>query len=164
MFEQGWKSGLPHTVCGSGSLPENTVGARMAIPRWVRQYGIRTVVDAGAGDMKWKAGMTLDAEYRAFDYVPRAEGVTQIDVVTEALPKCDLIICRLVLNHVGQNHALRALDLFRKSGKYLAATQFDVPREKGRYDLREWLGPYLEAVPDGGDDDCMIALWELNDG
>ena len=158
-----WKSGLPFTVCGAGSLPGNTATARRVLPEWCKKYGLHIVNDAGAGDMMWRKGMVWDVTYRPFDLSPVNETVTKIDITEEAMPACDLILCRWVLNHVGINHAKRAVALFPQSGRYLAATQYDIEMPKGRYDLRKWLGPPLESVPDGGDNGSALALWHLHD-
>jgi hypothetical protein len=161
-FRRGWTAGLPLTPCGSGSLPENTVNARSALARWCGQYGLQTVNDAGAGDLCWLQGLRFGTEYRAFDLVPRHPDVLPLDISTEAMPSCDLIVCRWVLNHLDPERVDSALSLFRQSGGYLAATQFDGGRRcLGHLDLRPALGPYLDAVPDAGVDGCTLALWRL---
>lgn len=161
-FRRGWQAGLPHTPCGSGSLPENTAEARAALFRWCAEYGLRTVNDAGAGDLFWLSGAKIGDEYRAFDLIPRHPDVRALDVSAQVMPPCDLIICRWVLNHLDAERIDRALGLFRQSGRYLAATQFDGgKRNTGHLDLREQLGPYLDAIGDAGVKDCRLALWRL---
>jgi hypothetical protein len=163
-MHKGWRSGRPFTNCGSGSLPENTSNVREALPRWCATYGIGTVNDAGAGDMRWMDGMEWAVDYRAFDLIPLAPIVTPLDITTDTMPPCDLIVCRLVLNHLDAGRVEMALERFRASGKYLAATQFDNPRphpQTAWLDLRLTLGAPLDSVPDIGVSGCTFALWRL---
>lgn len=162
----GWRGGEPFTVCGNGSLPQSTANARQALPRWSAKYGVQSVVDAGAGDMQWMIGMKWDVDYRPFDLFPRSPEVVEIDITATPLPKCDLILCRMVLNHI-QPRVPQTLELFRQSGRYLAATQYgpDAPqrsREFYRLDLRKWFGEPLEQVQDGPDHFGTLALWRLD--
>ena len=163
----GWRAGLPWTVCGNGSLPEHTAKVRRTLPEWCRKYGLRIVNDAGAGDMKWRRGMVWDVEYHPFDLIPRHESVTKLDFTTERMPDADLIVCRMVLNHLDEDRIQMALDQFRQSAPYLAATQFqgeNLPQRSTQFmrlDLRKWLGEPIESVQDGSEDCCSLALWRL---
>jgi hypothetical protein len=164
---KGWKMGLPFTVCGNGSLPSATENIRKTLPKWCEKYQIQTVSDAGAGDMKWMAGIVWDVTYRPFDLLPRSPEVREIDITAKRLPKCDLIVCRMVLNHLDAERIDLAIAQFRKAGKYLAATQFDgdkLPKrspEFTRLDLRARLGEPIERVQDGKEAICSLALWRL---
>jgi hypothetical protein len=161
-FSKGWRMGRPFTECGSGSLRENTVNARKALLRWCAEYDLKVVNDAGAGDLYWLAGAKLGDEFRAFDLVPRHQSVKSLDISTQPMPPCDLIICRWVFNHLDGERIDRALGLFRQCGRYLAATQFDGDSPSAaRIDLRPKLGGYLDAVPDAGVKGCTLALWKL---
>lgn len=170
MFERmhnGWTRGLPFTVCGNGSLPENTENVRRTLPEWCTKYRIRTVNDAGAGDLAWRRGMVWDVIYRPFDLIPREQSVTRIDITTETLPACDLILCRMVLNHLDAPRIDMAIERFRRAGTYLAATQFhgeNLPQRSPQFmrlDLRGRLGEPLESVQDGPEPICSLALWKL---
>jgi hypothetical protein len=92
------------------------------------------------------------------------------DITSIALPDCDAILCRMVLNHLDQDRILMALKLFKQSAKYLIATQFDgdkLPQRSPQFtrlDLRvapHFLGEPLERVQDGAEDICSLALWKL---
>lgn len=164
---KGWRAGRPFTVCGNGSLPHATANVRKTLPQWCAKYQIQTVADAGAGDMKWMAGIVWDVIYRPFDLFPRSPEVREIDITAKRLPKCDLILCRMVLNHLDGERIDLALAQFRKAGKYLAATQFDgdkLPQRSPQFtrlDLRARLGEPLERVQDGNEMICSLALWRL---
>lgn len=121
-MQRGWCGGGDETPCGSGSRLENTVSVRARLPELAREYGIRSVCDAGAGDLCWIKHVQWDVEYQPFDLIPRSAAVQRLDIRKEALPACDLILCRLVLNHINPEGVLSALALFRKSAKYLLAT------------------------------------------
>ena len=163
----GWRAGRPFTVCGNGSLPEATANIRQWLPKVCARRGVKTVCDAGAGDLKWRTGMAWDVNYLPFDLFPRHPSVAAIDITQDVLPKCDAILCRMVLNHLDDERVTLALGRFRLAGRYLFATQFngeDLPQRSPQFmrlDLRKWLGDPLEWVHDGREDACALALWEL---
>jgi len=158
---QGW--GSKETRCGRGSMIEHTVSVREYLPGLVTRYGVQSVCDAGAGDLNWITHVAWDVEYRPFDVVIRHPSVTLLDVTANLLPKCDLILCRMVLNHLKAEHVKRAIALFQQSGRYLLATQC-VPEKLNtgnfvEYDLRNYgLDEPLESFPDAHGD---LALWRL---
>lgn len=169
-MKNGWRSGKPETICGPGSTLGNTRFIRKWLPWVCERYEIRSINDAGAGDLYWISRVQwgdLDIQYQGYDLIPRHEEVRQWDITKEPLPECDLILCRLVLGHLDQPRREMALDLFKKSAKYLAATQFyleDVPKdakETVRVDLRPFLGEPMEVINDGNHDKCRMALWKL---
>lgn len=175
-MEKGWIGGtIGHqgrrgdaTVCGCSSTLASTEAVRDWLPGLMVRHGILTVCDAGAGDLHWISRVCWDVDYKAFDLIPRAPGVVEVDVTTEALPPCDLILCRAVINHLCETRAVMALNQFRKSGRYLLATQFsDIPPVAVgfvRYDLRKppfGLGEPLESIPDTCAAGCELSLWRL---
>lgn len=164
-----WISGLPETPCGRGSTLASTESVRAALPELVRRYGIRTVVDAGAGDLNWISKVEWDVEYQPFDLVPRHPSVKPADITREVLPACDLMLCRHVLNHLDLFHVREALNLFKRApARYLLATQFDeAPWETERrgwhpWNLSYWVGSEpLERIVDTRDTG-VLALWKLS--
>lgn len=166
----GWRAGQPETICGNGSLRANSVGSRAALPKWCERFEIRSVCDAGAGDLHYVRGVQWKVDYHAFDLIPRVAGVGFKDITSEALPQCDAILCRMVLNHLDEPRILAALKLFRSSALYLIATQFngeDLPQRSPQFtrlDLRKApyaLGEPLEQVQDGTEPACSLAIWAL---
>jgi hypothetical protein len=169
-MSKGWRMGYPETVCGNGSLRANSKLSRAAIPQWCAKYGITSVCDAGAGDLHYVRGIDWLVEYQAFDLCPWSPEVTAFDITTQPLPPCDAILCRMVLNHLDEMRIQMALHLFRQSGRYLIATQFngeDLPQRSPQFtrlDLSKppySLGEPLESVQDGTEDTCRLALWNL---
>jgi len=115
-MQQGWKSS--ETPCGRGSELGMTVKIRKWLPGAIKDYGIESLNDAGAGDLNWILEMDCitDIEYRAFDLVPRDPRVNEFDVTAGVLPRADAILCRHVLNHLSAALALQATDRFVESG------------------------------------------------
>lgn len=167
----GWRAGLPETPCGNGSLRKNSKKSRAWLPQIAARFDIRSVCDAGAGDLHYINGVDWDMRYQAFDLVSRMPNVTSCDITKDALPRCDAILCRMVLNHLDKPRILMALNLFRQSAKYLIATQFngeDLPQRSPQFtrlDLRREpynLGEPLDSVQDGTEDVCSLAIWRIN--
>jgi hypothetical protein len=167
----GWRMGQSDgTICGNGSTLVNTANIRRWLPEITRTLGVESVCDAGAGDLHWISRLQWDVGYRAFDLIPRKPSVETIDITRYALPKCDAILCRMVLNHLDEPRILRALQLFQQSARYLIATQFDgddLPQRSPQFtrlDLRREpyrLGEPLASVQDGAEEICRLAVWSL---
>ena len=51
MFEKGWSAS--GTVCGWGSEIEHTENIRKQLPQIIKDYGSKSVNDAGCGDLHW---------------------------------------------------------------------------------------------------------------
>ncbi|MHB8876793.1 MAG: class I SAM-dependent methyltransferase [Myxococcaceae bacterium] len=98
---------------GSGSTQEATAVYRTFLQQFLKQYGIRSVVDAGCGD--WEFSQHIDwtgIDYRGFDIVASVveantkrfgrPGVsfTRANIVEEDLPPADLLIVKHVLQHL----------------------------------------------------------------
>lgn len=169
-MSKGWRAGQPETICGNGSLRKNSVRSRAALAEWCDRYDIRTVCDAGAGDLFYVKGVEWNVDYRAFDLVPRDPSVSRLDITTQDLPECDAILCRMVLNHLDEPRVLMALERFRNVSPYLIATQFngeDLPQRSPQFtrlDLRKepyGLGDPIAKVQDGSEQICSLALWAL---
>lgn len=176
LMRSGWAGGLRYgTPCGKGSALPSTVNIRARLPELVKEYGIKTVCDAGAGDLHWLKTVEWDVGYAGFDIHPRHPSVKRLDIRKEPLPACDLILCRQVLGHMNPEWVLQALALFRRSGKYLLATQHDTPVNElvrldtyNRYNLMAEpfsLGDPLEVIPDGETSPekkrFSLCLWRL---
>ncbi len=166
-MKKGWRRGsFDGTVCGQSSTLVNTRVISKWLPDVCQRFDIHSVCDAGAGDLHWIKNLLWDVEYKAFDLIPRSNDVKWVDITTEALPECDAILCRMVLNHLDEGRTEMAINLFRESATYLIATHFVGGPEKNyraftRLDLCSYLGEPLEMSRDGHEDNCMLALWEL---
>jgi hypothetical protein len=142
----------------------------------VTHYGIRSVCDAGAGDLHWVRHVQWNVPYIPVDLIPRHESVREIDITRELIPQSDLILCRFVLQHLVLSSVLSALDLFKTSGaRYLAFTQYNgntLPKgcenwhpmgvynqwdfRHAPFSLGEPLASVADAIPD-----CYLSLWRV---
>ena len=109
-FSRGWRSGLPETACGAGSKLSNTRSLRQWLLAMVEKYGIRSVVDIGAGDRNWIKKLQWDVRYTAYDLVPRSADVRRFDLINEIPPGADPVLCLWVINHMPQQDREQALD------------------------------------------------------
>ena len=172
-MRDGWHGGrIDGTVCGRGSTIASSINAMNWLPEICEKYNIKTICDAGAGDLHWMKHVKWksDVDYTPYDLVPRHSDVIELDITTQNLPKCDLILCRFVLNHLcghgeDQTRVMMALERFIRSGKYLAATNFRKRFNRNRQfvglNLVEFLGEPIESIKDGHEDHCTLSLWEL---
>ncbi len=168
-MRRGWFGGLSEgTVCGKGSTMRNTETVRAWLPRAVEKLAIRSVCDAGAGDLHWISSVPWNVEYRPVDLVPRHESVSPLDITVDMVPRSDLILCRHVLQHLPRASVEAALDLFRRSGStYLAATHFPHSQVEREGAYNKWdmvslgLGPPQEETPDDGVANCFLSLWRI---
>lgn len=131
--------GDPESRSGSGSSLASTAALRRELPGILKQFGIRSMLDAGCGDCNWIRHSTLELDlYIGAEIVPeltmenrcrswengsyRREFLT-LDIARDRIPPVDLILCRHCLIHLTHRDVLRCFENFRASGsKYLMAT------------------------------------------
>ena len=123
-FRRGWHGGLPETPCGYGSTLEATAAQRQWIPKLIDRYGLRSIVDVGAGDLNWiKLTDLRGAQYTPLDLVPRRPEVRAFDIVREVPPKADLLLCLWVLNHLDLESCRSSIaNLKASASRYLLMT------------------------------------------
>ena len=169
-MKKGWRGGKPDgTICGGGSTLRNTANVTNWLPKVCDSYNIKTINDAGAGDLHWIKRIKWNVDYTPYDLFPRHESVQKIDITTETMQPADAIICRMVLNHLVDGDDVErvemALDRFAESAEYLFATNFNNiknrDRQFTRLDLCKFLGEPLDQVVDGHERGCVLALWRL---
>jgi hypothetical protein len=128
IFQEGWTAS--GTVCGWGSEIEHTVNIREDLLKIIQSYDIKTVNDAGCGDLNWISTIDLsEVDYLGYDLIPRELWnkqlkCEQLDITNELMRPSDLIICRDVFIHLPNDLITKSLQLFRKSAKYLLSTTF----------------------------------------
>lgn len=107
---------------GGGSTMNATVAYRAFLQDFMKQHGVKTVVDAGCGDWEFSAAMDWTGiDYAGFDVVPsviaddqKKYGAPNIkfqtaDIVRTELPAADLLICKDVLQHLPTQDVLAFL-------------------------------------------------------
>jgi hypothetical protein len=131
--------GNAESVSGCGSSLPATAQIREVLPSIVKDYHIRSIVDAPCGDFNWMKEVALDLDqYTGVDIVPELIENNRLrhgnkrrafrvgDLTADTLPKADLIICRDCLIHFSYRHAFAALRNFRRSrGTYLLTTTYN---------------------------------------
>jgi SAM-dependent methyltransferase len=171
------------TVSGGGSTLEFTKRLRKMLPQIVRQFEITSLLDAGCGDWHWMSKIKLDIPVVGCDIVSELIDENRrkypdgnffvCDIIHDALPQMDAILCRATLYHLSNNHVYLALDnLFRSGARFLIATTH--PNIDKNVDITDgdWrrlnlcAEPFNLPVPefiqvDGPGDDGYLAVWRL---
>jgi hypothetical protein len=124
-------------LSGWGSTIEVTNVTREIIEKVIKEYDIKSMVDAACGDFKWMPlvleQLSKDFKYTGCDIVPaliekNSKAYSQYefkvnDFVKDGVPKAELIFCRDVLQHITVSDIKDALKKFSTSGaEYLLAT------------------------------------------
>ncbi|MBF0340734.1 MAG: hypothetical protein HQL95_07185 [Magnetococcales bacterium] len=135
--ENQW--GTRETRSGSGSCVNATVELRDRLTETLRHLKVRTVVDAGCGDLNWLGLISEEWDlYLGFDVVPelihhnrtlfagrKNHAFNTADICHEVLPRADALLCRNTLIHLPDTLNLQALKHFKRSeSRYLIATTF----------------------------------------
>ena len=149
---------------GNGSTLVQTAVIRDQIPLLFKELNIKSVLDAPCGDFNWMKEIMKQSpniQYTGLDIVPDLVEANRKSyasdsvkfrvesIVTDNLPRADLIICRDCLVHMPIDHALKAVERFRKSGaKYLLCTTF-TRREKNNEEFIRglWRALNMEKQP-----------------
>ncbi|MBF0614307.1 MAG: hypothetical protein G8237_11120 [Magnetococcales bacterium] len=158
-LENQWGSG--ETRSGSGSMVQGTEEMRTALRDAMRLLGIRSVVDAGCGDLNWISLISEEWDlYLGFDvvreliahnrtlYGQRPNHFFNVaDICQVRLPRADALLCRNTLTHLPNEEILQALRLFKRSEcRHLIATTFPgVENEKNK--IGQWHRTNLTAPP-----------------
>ncbi len=169
VFEAIYKTNYwanPESVSGDGSTLAVTAKIRAGLERVVRQYGIKTMLDAPCGDFHWMKHTNLEGvQYTGGeivrDLVARHQAehgradrkFIHVDIVEDSLQPYDLIFCRDCIMHLPSADVKKALRNFGASGsKYLLITTS--PRTSPNTDLARpgaWRPVNLAIAPYGLD-------------
>lgn len=156
--ENRWAS--EESRSGVGSEMGRTNNVRAQLPWLLDLLGVRSILDAGCGDLNWMQHLTFEPEYVGVDVV--SEIVSRLeaehagpgrrfacaDVTADALPKCDLILCRTVLCHMPLEMVRRTLDNFKASGaRWLLTTTYPFAFPNKDVKLGGWWRLNLQAPP-----------------
>jgi hypothetical protein len=181
------------SVSGTGSAIQQTILLQQALPKLFRELGVKSIVDAPCGDFHWMKNVAMHVDYVGVDIVEELVGRLNelhatptrrfecVDLVTEILPRADLILCRDCLVHLPLAEAEIAVRQFIKSGAtWLLTTTFPHTTENGDVRWSGWrplnleISPFNFPVPqrlivegcteDGGKyADKSLGLWRLAD-
>ena len=182
------------SVSGTGSDDVQTRVVARELPRILKRLQTKTMLDIPCGDYFWMQHVALDeVSYTGADIVSdlidrnirQFEGeqirFEMIDLVTDKLPRVDLVFCRDCLVHLSYKSVWRALsNICVSDSGYLLTTTF--PEHPRNRDIvtGEWRPLNLQAPPfnlpeplesfeegcsegDGRFRDKSLALWRISD-
>lgn len=186
--------GTAESVSGPGSTRDRAAAMRDDIADLLRRREVQTLLDAPCGDFHWMSALDLPIRhYYGIDIVPELIAANQArhgradrsfavaDLVTDPLPRVDLILCRDALVHFPLADVRAAIANFRRSGStWLLATHFTGDRTNEQIRVGDWRPLNLERPPfelpapvDAIDErvglinpewaDKRLALWRLED-
>lgn len=146
------------SVSGTGSDLQQTAAVRKALPTLLDELVVTSIVDAPCGDLHWIKHTNLGVRYIGVDIVQelvdrlRAAYPTRQfecrDLVTQVLPKADLIFCRDCLVHLPVADIQSALRNFVRSGAtWLLTTTFPATKENKDVRWSGWRPVNLQLAP-----------------
>ncbi|MEO5345482.1 MAG: hypothetical protein H7834_03770 [Magnetococcus sp. YQC-9] len=185
--ENTW--GSRETRSGEGSERHATRMLREELGATLARLGIRTVIDAGCGDLNWIESLstTLDL-YLGYDIVVEliahnrtlfADRMNHLfgvaEICHQGLPRADAILCRNVLTHLPIESGIQALRNFKRSeSRYLLATTFPNAINQDEpfghwHKINLTASPFLlpqpiQLIPDGkARHERFVGVWRLAD-
>ena len=151
----------PKSVSGPGSNLEQTGVLRAELPGLLLRHGVTSLLDVPCGDGYWFQHVDHELDsYIGVDIVPElvklrnekavsGERFLCLDVVSDALPAADAVMCRDLLVHLSERQVMAALRNMRASGaRLLLATHFP-GRVNRDIATGDWRPINLEAAPYG---------------
>ena len=126
-----------NTVCGGGSTLEYTEPLRNALPEFLTNHNINSMLDAPCGDYSWMQLVEFPAgfKYIGGDIVefliennrqshPSTEFLN-FDLTTTPLPDVDLLFCRDCLFHLSYDDIMLVFkNIARSNIKYILTTSY----------------------------------------
>jgi len=181
------------SVSGGGSDLAETKIIRKELPTLLQQLNINSMLDAPCGDLNWIKKMDLSfltlyigadivrplINHNQINYGTKNIFFMHLDIIHDAIPYADLILCRDCFVHLKYTDIATALKNFKKSGaKYLLTTQFfneinkdlthsgywrPINLQKPPFNLPKPLTIINEQCPHKNFQDKSLALWALED-
>ncbi|MBF0311341.1 MAG: methyltransferase domain-containing protein [Magnetococcales bacterium] len=182
-----WKSA--ETRSGPGSTRNASAGLRAGLIDMLGQLRIRTLLDAGCGDMNWNSDLVHHLDlFLGFDLLPDLIESNRMllgahknlffnaaDITEEQLPAVDAILCRHTLTHLPNELVLKALRNVKRSGaRHLLATTYPGKENRdiapGQWRPMDLTAPPFSLpaprhlLPDGeSKNGCFLGIWSLGD-
>jgi Methyltransferase domain len=153
--------GDPESASGPGSGLARASLFRDDFEALIRELAVRTLLDAPCGDFNWLRHFELPvARYVGVDIVPaliaanrerarsRKHRFMVRDIVCDALPRADLILCRDALIHLTHAEIVATLKNFRRSGAtWLLTNTWPAHPDNVDIETGSWRTLNLEAAP-----------------
>lgn len=161
IYDQGiWGTNeLGEGTSGSGSTLASTSIYRTFLQEFLKEHGIKSVVDAGCGD--WEFSKAIDwrgIDYKGFDIVPSVIARDKkyekpnihffvANVVTDELPPADLLVSKHVLQHLPNADVAKFLEQLPKYEHVLLVDSVDPKTLSGdNRDIRVGAFRYLDPT------------------
>jgi hypothetical protein len=182
------------SVSGTGSDIDQVAVVIQQLPVLFASHGIKTMLDIPCGDFNWMKRVSLDGvDYVGADIVAdliatnkkqhERTGIRfeKLNLITDELPKVDLIFCRDCFIHLSFNDIFRALhNICDSQSLYLLTTTFVERRFNQDIPTGEWrpvnlaiapftLPPPLALINEGCTEeqgaykDKTLGLWKIDD-
>ena len=150
------------SVSGVGSNSRYTRNIREKLPELLRRYNIRSLLDAPCGDFVWMKNVSFDSEitYIGADIVHELvdrlkkefsaphRRFMRLDIISDELPKADILICRDCFIHLSNSQVLQALTNFVRSDiKYILTTTYKFGRINTDIATGQFRAINLQAPP-----------------
>jgi SAM-dependent methyltransferase len=147
---------------GPGSEIDATAVLRAELPPLLARLGATSLLDAPCGDAGWINRANLGVRYVGVDIVPALIGRLQAragandiggeyhlaNIVEDALPRCNAILCRDCLVHLSFANIDRAVANFARSGAvWLIATTFPDWQANADCEDGDWRALNFEHAP-----------------
>ena len=181
------------SVSGTGSDLSQTRVIAAQIPALLRELGADSMLDVPCGDFNWMktvdltgiryigADIVKDLVHRNRRFEAKNIAFIHANLLTDNLPKVDLILCRDCLVHLSYADIRRALNNMHRSGAtYLLTTTFPDRTENADIPTGRWRVLNLERAPfnfppplrliveqctegNGKYSDKSLAVWRFDD-
>jgi len=182
------------SISGRGSEGEDVKIISQALPELFKQYNISSMLDLPCGDFHWMQNVDIgDVEYTGADLVTELIQTNvnkyqndeirfvNLNLLTDKLPKVDLIFCRDCLVHFSISDIYTALEnVCRSESKYFLTTTFTERKRNRVISTGQWRPLNLQIAPlnlpeplaitnegctqDGGTfSDKSMALWKISE-
>ena len=133
--ERIWQN--PESASGFGSTLAATADLRAGLARFIAAERVKSILDAPCGDYNWQGELAFEGDYLGLDIVPdliarntREHGSPHTsfavaDIVEDAIPASELVLCRECLNHLPLADAAKALaNLERAAQRFVLVTHY----------------------------------------
>lgn len=140
-----WNGSNPNgPLSGSGSSLEYTEKLRINLPDILKKFNVKTLLDAGCGDLTWMSVILEDinVKYIGVDVVetliekhkkkfPHIE-FHSMDITVDKLPDADMMLCRDCLFHMSDEDLFKTLRNFLSAKIPYIFTTLHVTNQKNR--------------------------------
>ena len=185
VFSERLWGGSAETVSGPGSCRDNPMveKALVGLTDVIEQFGIKSIADIPCGDFNFIGdviGKHPAIKYTGYDIVEDLVRLNSernpgfefcvFDIVSDIPPQTDLVFCKELLIHLGNDDINKALSNIRNSGSkyFMASNSFGVKNEELQHNYLGYARPIdllaePFALPTALWRNAFYALWRCED-